>query len=146
MSCMLIGGRLRFRTNKLKIGAWVNELMLTNTSMTIPPIKCFPEMDMPTKTSTPINGNVFQIDTDSATIVIYNRCNLCISHILEYFVGELIESRRKIRGFGGVIQPKTKTGTLLWQWEDGQGQEHKFLIKNSLFIPSGKCRILSLQH
>ena len=114
--------------------------------MKIPPINCFTVMDTTTKSSTPRNDNVFHMDTDSSTIGIDKRCNLCILHVSEDFVGELIESRRKIRGFGGVIQPKTKTGTLLWQWEDGQGQEHKFLIKNSLFIPSGKCRILSPQH
>ena len=146
MRCMLKRGRLRFRTKKLKIGAWVNDLMITNPSMKIPLINCFPVMAMPTKTSTPRNDNVFQMDTYSATIGIDNRCTLCISHITEYFVGELIESRRKIRGFEGVIQTKIKTGTLLWRWEDDQGQEHKFLIPNSLFIPSGKCRLLSPQH
>ena len=78
--------------------------------MTIPPINCFPVMEMPTKTSTPSNDNVFKMDTDSVTIGIYNRCSLCISHIAEDFIGELTESRRKIRGFGGVIQPKIKTG------------------------------------
>ena len=114
--------------------------------MTIPTINCFPVMAMRTKNSTPINDDVFQMDTDSATIGIDNRCTLCISHNAEDFVGELRESRRKIRGFGGVIQPKIKTGTLLWLWDDDQGQEHKFLITNSLFIPSGKFRLLSPQH
>ena len=103
-------------------------------------------MAMPTKTSTPSNDNLFKMDTESAKIGIDNRCSLCISHIAEDFIGELRESKRKIRGFGGVIQPKIKTGTLLWRWEDDQGQEHKFLIPNSLFIPSVKCRILSPQH
>ena len=102
MRCMLKSGRLRFITKKLKIGAWVNDLMIKNSSMTIYPINCFPVMAMPTKTSTPRNDNVFQMDTYSATIGIDNRCTLCISHIAEDFVGELRESRRNIRGFGGV--------------------------------------------
>ena len=51
-----------------------------------------------------------------------------------------------IRGFGGFVQPKIKTGTLLWLWEDDQEQEHEFLIPNSLFITSGNCRLLSPQH
>ena len=101
---------------------------------------------MPTKTSTHRNDNVFKMYTDSSTIGIDNICSLCISHITEYFRGELRESRIKIRGFGGVIQPKINTGSLLWIWEDDRGQEHKFLIPNSLFIPSGKCRLLSPQH
>ena len=103
-------------------------------------------MAMPTKTSTPRNDNEFKMDTDSATIGIDNRCSLCILHIAEDFIGELIELERKIRGFGGVIQPKIKTGALLCRWEDDQGQEHTFLITDSLFIPSGKCRLLSPQH
>ena len=37
-------------------------------------------------------------------------------------------------------------GTLLWRWNDDHGQEQKFLIPNSLYIPSGKCRLLSPQH
>ena len=139
MRCMLKKGRLKFRTKKLKIGAWVNDLM-KNPSMTIPPINCFPVTAMPTKTSTPRNDNVFQMDTDSATIGIDNRCSLCISHIAEDFVGELRDSNRKIRGFAGVIQPKIKTGTLLWRWEDDQGQEHKFLIPKYLYVKRGNVK------
>ena len=146
MRCKLKNARLRFRTKKLKIEAWVNDLMITNQSMKIPPINCFPVVAMPTKTSNPINDTVFQMDTYSATIGIDNRCTLCILQIAEEFVGELRESRIKIRGFGGVIQPKINTGTLLWRWEDDQGQEHKFLIPNYLLILSGKCRLLSPQH
>ena len=146
MRCMLKRGRLKYRTKKLKIGAWVNELMVKNPSMTIPPINCFPVMVIPTKTSTPRNDNVFKMYTDSATIGIDNMCSLCISQIAEDFIGELRESRRKIRGFGGVIQPKINTGSLLWIWEDDRGQEHKFLIPDSLFITSGRFRLLSPQH
>ena len=106
MRCKLKNARLRFRTKKLKIESWVNDLMITNQSMKIPPINCFPVVAMPTKTSTPINDNVFQMDKYSATIGIYNRCTLCISHIAEYFVGELRESRIKIRGLEELSNPK----------------------------------------
>ena len=64
MSCMLKGGRLRFRTKQLKIGAWVNDLMMKNQSIKIPPIKCFPVTAIPAKTSTHRNDNIFQMDTD----------------------------------------------------------------------------------
>ena len=97
----------------------MNDLMITS-SMATPPINCYPVMAMPTKTSTPRNDNVVKMDTDSSTIGIDNRCSLCISHVAEDFVGDRRESKRKIRGFGGVIQPKIKTGTLLWRWEDDQ--------------------------
>ena len=104
MRCKLKRGRLRYMTKKLKIGAWVNDLMVTNPSMIIPPINLFPVMVMPTKNYTPRNDNVFKMDTESATTGIDNRCSLCISHIAEDFIGELRESRSKIRGFGGTIK------------------------------------------
>ena len=116
MRCMLKRRRLRYRIKKLKIGTWVNDLMVTNTSMIIPPINWFPVMVMPTNSSISRSDNEFKMDTDSATTGIDNICSLCISHITEYFRGELRESRIKIGGFWGVIQPKIKTGTLLWRW------------------------------
>ena len=107
---MLKRGRLRYRSKKLKIRDWVNDLMVTNPSMKIPPIKYFPVMAMPTKTSTPRNDNVFKMDTDSATIGIDNRCSLCISHIAEDFIGELRESRRKPEGLEELSNPKLIQG------------------------------------
>ena len=73
---MLKRGRIRYRTKKLKIGAWVNDLVANNPLMTILPIKCFPVMAIPTKNPTPRNDDGFKMDTDSATIGIYNRCSL----------------------------------------------------------------------
>ena len=107
---MLKRGRLRYRTKNLKIGAYVNDLMVTNPLMKIHPIKCFPVMSIPTKTSTPRNDNVFKMDTDSATIGIDNRCSLCISHIAEDFIGELRESRRKSEGLEELSNPKLIQG------------------------------------
>ena len=86
------------------------------------------------------------METDSVPTEINNRCSLCIFHVPEDFVGNLIPSNRKIKGFGGILSPIIQVGTLLWRWNDDQGQEQKFLIHNSLYIPSGKCRLLSPQH
>ena len=61
----------------------MNDLMVKNPFMTIPPINYFPVMAVPTKTSTTRNDNVFKMDTDSATTGIDNRCSLCISQIAE---------------------------------------------------------------
>ena len=96
-------------------------------------------------TNTQRIDNIIRMDTDSVPIGIDNCCPLCISHVPEYFVGNLIPSNRKIKGFGGILSPIIQVGTLLWQWNVDQGQEHKFLIPNSLYIPSGKCRLLSQQ-
>ena len=128
------------------MGNWVNDLM-HNSSMTNPLATCFTAIAMTAKTTnTPRMDNIIRMYTDSVPIVIDNRCSLCISHVPEYFVGNLIPSNRKIKGFGGILSPIIQVGTLLWKWNDDQGQEHKFLIPNSLYIPSVKFRLLSPQH
>ena len=35
---------------------------------------------------------------------------------------------------------------LQWKWEDDTGTEHKFLIPNLYYVPSGKCRLISPKH
>ena len=97
-------------------------------------------------TNAPRKDNSIRIDTDSAPIGIDNRCSLCISNVAEDFVGDLTDTNRKIKGFGGILSQKIKVGTILWRWDDDQGREHKFTIPNSLYVPSGKCRLLSPQH
>ena len=42
------------------------------------------------------------IDSDSGEIGIDKRCTSCISHTTEYFVGELFDSTRRIKWFGGT--------------------------------------------
>lgn len=53
---------------------------------------------------------------------------MCISHIAEDFIGELIDTNRKIKGFGGLVSQQVKMGTILWRWDDDQGRKHKFII------------------
>ena len=67
-------------------------------------------------------------------------------HTTEEFVGELVESTLRIKGFGGTISPLIKKGTLQWKCVDDTGTKHKFLIPNSYYAPSGKFRLLSPQH
>ena len=120
---------------------------MQNSSMENPLATCLTAIAMTAKTTnTPIMDNIIRMDTDSVPIGIDNFCSLCISHVPEDFVGNLIPSNRKIKGFGGILSPIIQVGTLLWRWNDDQGQEHKFLIPNSLYIPSGKYRLLSPQH
>ena len=110
-------------------------------------LKCFSVIAMSSKTTkTPRKNNTIRIDTDSAPIGIDNRCSLCISHVAEDFIGELVETNRRIKGFGGLVSQSIKMGTLLWRWDDDQGRQHKFIIPNSLYVPSGRCRLLSPQH
>ena len=89
---------------------------------------------------------VTQFDTDSVPIGIDNRCSACISHKAEDFIGQLQDSPKVIKGFGGTRTTNVKVGTLSWTWTDDKGVPHKFNIPNSYYVPTGKVRLLSPQH
>ena len=89
---------------------------------------------------------ITRFDTDSVPIGIDNRCSACILHVAEDFVGQLRDSSKVIKGFGGTKTTNVKVGTLSWTWNDDYGVPHKFTIPNSYFVPSGKVRLLSPQH
>ena len=57
-----------------------------------------------------------------------------------------MESKKTIKGFGGTRVTNVQRGTLLWRWQDDNGQVHKFTIPNSYYVPEGKVRLLSPQH
>ena len=138
-------GRLKINPKRIKMSRWVNDLI--KRSMKIPEFTSEAVISMQTKTGkTDRKEHILRMDTDSAPIGIDNRCSLCISNKVEDFVGEMTETKRKIKGFGGVLSPDIKVGTILWRWEDDKGQEHKFLIPGSLYVQSGGCRLLSPQH
>ena len=90
--------------------------------------------------------NSVRFDTDSAPVGIDNQCTGCISHVAEDFVGQLRDSDKSIKGFGGSRTSQIKIGTLSWKWMDNEGKESKFLIPNSYYVPSGGVRLLSPQH
>ena len=97
-------------------------------------------------TSTPLKTNSVRFDTDSAPVGIDNRCTGCISHIAQDFIGELRDSNKSIKGFGGSCTSNIKVGTLLWKWMDDEGRIYKFHVPNSYYVPSGGVRLLSPQH
>ena len=85
-------------------------------------------------------------DTDSGPIGIDNRCTACISHRVSDFEGPLTDVNFSIRGFAGSRTSGLKRGTLVWRWEDDEGQLHKFTIPKSYYVPAGNVRLLSPQH
>ena len=87
-----------------------------------------------------------RFDTDSVPIGIDNRCSACISHVAEDFIGQLEDSPKVIKGFGGTKTTNVKVGTLSWTWNDDSGTPHKFIIPNSYYVPKGRVRLLSPQH
>ena len=56
--------------------------------------------------------NSVRFDTDSAPVGIDNRCTGCISHVAEDFVGQLRDSDKSIKGFGGSRTSQIKIGML----------------------------------
>ena len=72
--------------------------------------------------------NSIAFDTDSGPIGIDNRCTACISHRIEDFEGQLVDSNRSIKGFGGTRTKNVKMGTIKWKWLDDAGMEYKFRI------------------
>ena len=64
----------------------------------------------------------------------------------EDFIGQLHDSQKSIKGFGGTWTKDVKIGTLLWRWMDDNEKEFKFHIPNSYYVPSGGVRLLSPQH
>jgi hypothetical protein len=85
-------------------------------------------------------------DTDSGPVGIDNRCTACISHRIEDFIDTPVDSNRVIKGFAGSQTGGIKMGTLLWWWEDDQGQVHEHKIPGSFYVPQAKVRLLSPQH
>lgn len=52
--------------------------------------------------------NNIAFDTDSGPVGIDNRCTACISNRIEDFEGQLVDSNRSIKGFGGTRTPNVK--------------------------------------
>ena len=94
----------------------------------------------------PREQKIIKMDTDSDPIGIDNRCSACISHKIEDFIGNPIESKRVIKGFGGAQVRNIMVGTIRWNWLDDNGMNHTFDIPNSYYVPQGSVRLLSPQH
>ena len=46
--------------------------------------------------------NHASFDTDSSPVGVDNKCSVFISHKVTYFIGELVDCNRTIKGFGGT--------------------------------------------
>ena len=84
------------------------------------------------------HDNVMHFDTDSHKTGTDDRCSVCMSHDTGDFVGQMRDSNRIIKGFGGSRTKTLKCGTLLWKWHDSEGVEHKFKTPNSHCVPEGE--------
>ena len=63
-------------------------------------------------------------DTDAEAIGIDNCCSAFISHRIEDFIDNPVESKRSIQGFGGTKIENIMKGTIKWEWLDDEGKKH----------------------
>lgn len=57
---------------------------------------------MSTNQQIKLGQQLVNFDTDSKPIGIDNRCSACILHDIKDFIGNLRQSNRTIKGFGGI--------------------------------------------
>jgi hypothetical protein len=86
------------------------------------------------------------MDSDSKELGIDNRCSAFISGDISDFEGELVDSNKVVRGYGGVRIRGAKKGTAIIKFKDDDGAVHKFRLPNSYFVPGTNDRLLSPQH
>ena len=92
------------------------------------------------------NNNRVLFDTDSKPIGVNSWCTACISDNIHDFIGEMRESGRAIKGFGGTRTMSVKIGTIVWRWCNDDGLVHRFVIPNSYYVQQGGVRLLSPHH
>ena len=90
-----------------------------------------------------------RFDSDSFLIGIDNHASRSISNNIRHFVTPLSKppkTRQRIRGIGNQMLSVTGEGTVLWKWEDDDGDVHQHYIDGVLYVPEASFCILSPQH
>eukprot|EP00815_Leptocylindrus_aporus_P007071 CAMPEP_0116070038 /NCGR_PEP_ID=MMETSP0322-20121206/12733_1 /TAXON_ID=163516 /ORGANISM="Leptocylindrus danicus var. apora, Strain B651" /LENGTH=217 /DNA_ID=CAMNT_0003557693 /DNA_START=66 /DNA_END=716 /DNA_ORIENTATION=+ len=89
-------------------------------------------------------------DSDSYRIGIDSMASACMSPFLEDFVPETLRPFTRKSGvtlFGkGPSIPIPQMGTIKWSFDDDTSRKHVIFIENSLYVPDGSERLISLQH
>ena len=85
-------------------------------------------------------------DTDSLDFGANNHWSACISNVKEHFVGDLVQTNKVIKGYGGTRVHNVWQGTMKLSVEDDTGQVETFTIPNSYYAPDVDARLLLPQH
>ena len=91
----------------------------------------------------------FHFDSDSFLIGVDNHASRSISNNIRHFVTPLSKNpkiRCRIRGIGKEMLPVAGEGTVLWKWEDDDGNVHQHYIDGVLYVPAAPFCLLSPQH
>jgi len=88
-------------------------------------------------------------DTDSFLIGIDNHASRTITNNVRHFVTPLSKpskTRCRIRGISKQLLQVKGEGTVLWKWEDDNGNVHNHYIDGVLYVPDAPFCLLSPQH
>ena len=88
--------------------------------------------------------NILKLDSDSFEIGIDNHSTKCISHRSSDFIGAIRTINSTLNGISGSIKVRG-IGTVQWDIMDDDGNNHKFIIRDCLYIPKVKLRLFSPQ-
>ena len=112
------------------------------------PLLCLTSLILNPATMSQYDGipDLATFDTDSLDFGIDNRCSACISNVREHFVGDLLESNKVIKGYGGARIHNVWSGTMQLKIANDNGLVKTFTIPNSYYAPNGDARLLSPQH
>ena len=73
-------------------------------------------------------NNQVSFDTDSWPIGVEVTFSERIFHFIKCFKGQVIDSNKAIKWFGGKITTAVKNRTIVWKWYDYDGREQIFKI------------------
>ena len=75
-----------------------------------------------------MHDNTLPFNANAELIGVYNRESGCMSHCIDDFEGPVQQTNHLMKGFSGTKTWNVSKGTIVWKWQDDQGQELKFII------------------
>jgi len=96
------------------------------------------------KTTMNNRTNILHFDSDSVRIGVDNHSSKSISFSSKDFIRPIKPCNGVLNGISGRIKIKG-TGTVRWRILDDSGSVHAFKIKNFLYVPEAKIRLMSPQ-
>jgi hypothetical protein len=91
------------------------------------------------------NDLLHTYDSDAKVILVDNCCTASITNDIKDFVTLPRPTKTNVEGYNGMTEA-TKVGTIKWDVEDDAGRTHTIILPNSYYAPTGKYKLLCLQH
>ena len=88
---------------------------------------------------------LMSFDTDSRTVVCDNSANVHICKDKTMYVSDITPvTMHEVATIGGRGHAPAGVGTVRWNWIDGSGVKHTYLVENVLYFPQSPINILSV--